>query len=108
MYTLYAFRDNKSGVLSNFFVTAEPFAKVKQNVSVSLLQLSMNEKTNPFILFSKDYDLVAVQSFADDMEIHSTYENTVNVDTLLAASRSAFEMRKDQTSPTDVQENSLE
>lgn len=107
MYTLYAFRDSKSGVLSNHFVSAEPFAKVKQNISVSLLQLSLSEKTNPFVLFAKDYDLVAVQSFADDLEV-SENNDRVNLEVLLAASRSAFEMRKDQTSPTEVLENNLE
>ena len=100
MYTLFAFRDNKSGALSNFFVTAEPFSKVKQNVSVSLLQLSLKETTNPFVLFSKDFDLVAVQTFADDMEI-SSENDSINLDVLLSASRSAFDMRMNQTSPTE-------
>lgn len=100
MWTLYAFRDNKSGALSNFFVTAEPFSKVKQNVSVSLLQLSLKETTNPFVLFSKDFDLVSIQDIYDDQEISSNH-NSINLDVLLTASRSAFDMRMNQTSPTE-------
>lgn len=101
MYYLYGFKDIKSKAVSNCFVTAEPFEKVKQNVAVSLLQLSIREPTNPFVLFSSDYDLVCLQTFADDQEPLDNDWSSVCLSELLAASRRAYEMRTNQTSPTE-------
>lgn len=104
---VYGFRDKKSGVISNPFVTAEPWEKVKQNIAISLLTLSMKEKTNPYVLFSSDYDLVLCNVFPDEMK-DLNLDYSVNCSELLAASRKAFNAGQDHTSPTAVSENDLE
>lgn len=104
---VYGFRDKKSGVISNPFVTAEPWEKVKQNISISLLSLSFKEKTNPYILFSSDYDLVLCNVFPDEMK-DVTPDYCVNCSDLLAASRKAFNAGQGHTSPTEVSDDDLE
>lgn len=108
MLYLYAFRDVKSGVLSNHFITAEPWEKIKQNISISLLQLSIKDKTNPFILYAKDYDLVVVGTVKDEIKALSVDATFVNCSDLLAASRQAFNAGQGHTSPTEVSDNDLE
>lgn len=102
--SLYAFRDVKSNVLSNHFVTSEPFEKVKQNISVSLLQLSLKDPTNPFVLFSDDYELVFVCNVPDYRDDHtiSLSDEHVRCSELLVASRMAFESRSNHTSQNKV------
>lgn len=97
---VYGFRDTKSGVLSNLFVTAEPFEKVKQNISISLLQLSFKDQTNPYVLYAGDYDLVLVGVHPDEMK-DIPLDYSVNCSELLAASRKAFNAGKGHTSPDD-------
>lgn len=104
---IFAFRDKKSMVLSNHFISAEPWEKIKQNISVSLFQLSVKDKTNPFVLFASDYDLVHVGSVDDEMlDLSDTFhENCAN---LLLASQKAFNAAQNHTSPTATSENDLE
>ena len=97
---VYGFRDSKSGVVSNLFVTSEPFEKVKQNISISLLQLSLKDQTNPYVLYASDYDLVLVGVHPDEMK-DVPLDHSVNCSVLLAASRKAFNAGKVQTSPDD-------
>lgn len=116
MLKMYAFYDTKSGVFTNHFVSGEPFEKVKQNVAVSLLQLSLRDKTNPFVLFSGDWRLVEVDDEVPDVLDDSYVKHDVVLDplyseslsVLLAASRDAFKVTEDQTSPTAVSDNDLE
>lgn len=97
---VYGFKDVKSGVVSNSFTTTEPWEKVKQNISISLLQLSLKEPTNPFVLYAADYELVLLSELNDIVdEPYLSY--LVNCSNLLAASRKAFNAGKDQTSPDD-------
>lgn len=106
MPNCYAFLDKKSGVLSNHFITDEPFEKIKQNISISLLQLSLKDPTNPFVLFAKDYDLVwvtFVECLYSDVceDSQGLIDNVANLDQLLAASRKAFESRSNHTSQNE-------
>lgn len=108
---IYAFRDKKSNVLSNHFITSEPWEKVKQNVSISLLSLSFKEKTNPFVLFSSDYELICIGCAPDNLSegaIVDDQMDRVNCSDLLAASRKAFNAGQGHTSPTEVSDNDLE
>ncbi len=107
MPNLYAFRDKKSGVLSNCFITNDPFSKVKQSVSISLLDLSFKEKTSPFVLFASDYDLIKVSEIPDEIKDFAD-KDQINLEVLLAASRKAYETTTSHTSPNDQLENALE
>lgn len=102
---LYAFLDKKSGTLSNHFVSAEPFEQVKQNISISLLQLSMKEPTNPFVLFASDYSLIQLFEVMDEVPV-DVFESKnnfkfVSCEELLVASRKAFESRSNHTSQNE-------
>lgn len=105
MPNCFAFCDKKSGVLSNYFITDEPFEKIKQNISISLLQLSLKDPTNPFVLFATDYDLVWVTFvecfYSDVCGDTEDVDKVVNLDQLLAASRKAFESRSNHTSQNE-------
>lgn len=101
MLNIYAVLDKKSGVLSNHFVTGDPFGKVKEQMSISLLQTFFKDKTNPYVLYGGDYELIFVGTCPDEIKM-SDFPGTdehVNLGQLLAASRSAFETTKNQTSP---------
>ena len=112
MPNCYAFCDKKTGVLSNHFITEEPFEKVKQNISVSLLQLSMKEPTNPFVLFANDYELCwvcHVECLNQDIAGSSDeVDQRASLSYLLTASRRAFNAGNDQTSPNADLDKSLE
>lgn len=112
MPNCFAFLDKKSGVLSNHFITDEPFAKVKQQISVSLLQLSLKEPTNPFVLYAQDYELVWVCFvecvYSDVCGGSDEVDQRASLSDLLIASRRAFKVSQDQTSPTAVSDNDLE
>lgn len=104
MPNLYAFRDKKSGVLSNCFITNDPFSKVQQSVSISLLELSMKDKTSPFVLFADDYDLVKIAEIPDELKEVVDLDQ-VNCAVLLAASRKAFTDGQNHTSQDDELNN---
>lgn len=106
LFHVYGFRDKKSGAVSNHFISPDPWSKICQNISVSLLNLSQREPNSPFVLFSEDFDLVCVDSFSDDTFVDDP-QTTMNISTLLVASRNAFKKAHDQTSPDDEVEDSL-
>lgn len=113
MPNIYAFLDKKSGVLCNHFISDEPWSKVQQSISISLLQLSLKDPTNPFVLYAKDYDLVFVDfveclygdcAFDDPKDA----DKCISLNTLLTASRSAYAGARDHTSQTDELNNQEE
>lgn len=112
MPNCYAFCDKKSGVLCNHFISEDPFPKVKQQISVSLLQLSLKEPTNPFVLYAQDYELVwvcPIESLNQDIAGSTDQvDQRASLLDLLTASRRAYKVTQDQTSPTAVSDNDLE